>query len=65
MEFKMNESGLQFNNTNDKAVVLINTVSRFVKRQINGARLAKTQYVKLVYPSVKYFRWIVQIKKII
>ena len=34
-------------------------------RQINGTEQAKTLYAKLGYPSVKYYRWIVQIQQII
>ena len=60
MEFNMNEYGLQFYNTSDKTIVLINTFSGnkqlFSKRNINGADQAKTLYARLGYPSVKYFR---------
>ena len=69
MEFKMHESGINFYNPNDKAVVLINNVSRnkkgFSKRHINGTDQEKTLYAKLGYPSVKSFRWIFQSQKII
>ena len=65
----MHESGIHFYNPNDNAVVLINTVSKnkqvFSKRQINGTEQSKTLYAKLGYPSVKYFRWIVQSQKLI
>ena len=69
MGSEMHESGLHCYNPTDKSVVLINTVSRnkqgFSKRQINIAEQAKTLYSKLGYQSVKYFRWIVQIRQII
>ena len=64
MEFKINESGIHCYNQTDNVLVLINDVSqnkqRFSKSKINGAEQAKTLYAKLGYPSVKYFRWIVQ-----
>ena len=69
MEFNMHESGLRCYNPTDKAVVIINDVSvnkqLISKRQINTAEQAKTLYSKLGYSSVKYFRWIVQIQKIV
>ena len=65
----MHEFGLYCNNPTDKSVVLINTVSRnkqgLPKIRINNAEQAKTLCYKLGYPSVKYFRWIVQNRKII
>ena len=69
MESKMHESGLYFSKSNDKKVVLINTVSGnkqgFTKRKVNVTDIAEAFYSKLGYPSVKEFRWIVKIKKII
>ena len=66
MGFKMHEYGLNPYNPTNKAVVLINNVSKnnkgFPKRQINGADQAKNMYAKLGYPSVKYFRWVVKIQ---
>ena len=50
-------------------MLLINTVSinnqEFSKRQINGSEQAKSLYTKIGYTLVKYFRWIIQSKKII
>ena len=53
MELNIHESGLHCYNPTDKAVVLINTVSRskqeFSNRQIKGAEQAKPLYTKLGY----------------
>ena len=69
MELKMNECGLYCYNPNNNTVVPINTIYRnnqiFLKKQINGAEQAKTMHTKLRYPSVKYFKWIVQNQQII
>ena len=69
MEFKMHGSGLHCYNPTDREVVLIHNVSKnkqgFSKRKFNGAEQAKTLYAKLGYPSVKDFRYIFQIQKII
>ena len=69
MEFNMHESGLCCYNPTDKAVVLINDVSLnnqlISKRQIKNSEQVKTLYSKLGYSPVKYFRWIVQIQKIV
>ena len=65
MEFNMHESGLHCYNPTDKAVLLMNTISinkkESSKTQINGADKANKLYAKLGYPSVKDFKWIVQI----
>ena len=65
----MNEYGIHCYYPTDKAVVLIYAISRnkqgFSKRKVNGAEQAKTLYVKLGYPSVKDFRWVVQSQQII
>ena len=54
-EFKIHASGLHCYNPTDKAVELINNVSKnkqgFPKRKINGAEQAKTLYAKLGYSS--------------
>ena len=69
MESKMHEYGFPWYNPTDKSVVLINDVSLnnqlISKRQIKNSEQAKTLYSKLGYSSVKYFRWIVQIQKIV
>ena len=69
MELNIHKSVLHRYNPSNKALLLINTVSGnkqgFSKRYINGADQAKTLYAKIGYPSVKYFRWIVQIQQIV
>ena len=69
IQFKMHESVFHCYNATDKSVVLINDVSLnnqlISKRQIKNSEQAKTLYSKLGYSPVKYFRWIVQIQKIV
>ena len=67
MEFNIHKYGDHCNDPTDKAVVIMDTVFRskheLYKRQTNGLYKAKPFYVKLGYPSLKYFRWIFQSKK--
>ena len=59
----MHVSGLHYYNPKDEQVIFINTVSSnkqsYSKQQIKGAETARVLYAKLVYPSVKDFRWII------
>ena len=69
MKYKMPESLLYCYNLIDKTVLLINDVSGnkqgFFKRKINGVEQAKHLHATLMYPSVKYIMWIVQIHQIV
>ena len=69
MKSKMPESLLHCYNLIDKTVLLINDVSGnkqgFLKRKINGVEQAKHLHATLMYPSVKYIMWIVQIHQIV
>jgi hypothetical protein len=53
---------------NEKHLAFINTVSEnkefFTKRQIKSADLARTLYKTLSYPSMKDFKWVIQINQI-
>jgi hypothetical protein len=70
MEFKMHESGLHYydprerNNEKIERLAFLNTVaenmSRFSKRQVKGAEVARTLYQTLDCLSMKDFKWIIQ-----
>ena len=62
IHFEMTEEGLHvFVPEQNVGMAFVNTVSenkeRFSKRQLKGAQLAKELYAKLVYPSLKDFKW--------
>jgi hypothetical protein len=65
MEFRMHESGLHFYDprTNNQ-FAFVSTVSQnmenFTKRQIKEARVARTLYGTLCYPSKSDFKWIIR-----
>jgi hypothetical protein len=65
MEFKMHESGLHYFVPQS---FFVNTVpgnkEGFSQRQIKGAKLAKTPYAKLGYPSINDFKWVIQSNQI-
>jgi hypothetical protein len=50
-----------------KSTIFFNTVSEnkegFTKRHIKGAELARTLYKTLSYPSMKDFKWVIQINQ--
>ena len=64
----MVEDGLHVHIPGDKGKAFVNTVSEnmegFSKRQIKGAKAARELYSKLVYPSMKDFRWAVMSNQI-
>jgi hypothetical protein len=70
MEFKMHESGVHYydppipNNKMIEHLTFVNTVaenmSRFSKRQIKGAEVARTLYRTLDSTSIKDFKWIIR-----
>ena len=65
MEFRMHKSGLHyFDPREHQHVAFLNTVSGnmegFTRRQIKGAELARALYPRLVYPSVKDYRWVIR-----
>jgi hypothetical protein len=70
MEFKMHKSGLHYydpherNNEKIERLAFLNTVaenmSRFSKRQVKGAEVARTLYQTLDCLSMKDFKWIIQ-----
>jgi hypothetical protein len=51
-----------------KSILLLSTLflktKGFTKRQIKGAELARTLYKTLIYPSMKYFKWVIRSNKI-
>jgi hypothetical protein len=69
MEFRMHKCGLHYYDPrNEKHLAFVNTISEnkegFTKRQIKSAELARTLYKTLSYPSMKDFKWVIQINKI-
>jgi hypothetical protein len=65
MEFSMHKCGLHYYYPrNEKHLAFVNTVSEnkegFTKRQIKSAELARTLYKTFSYPSMKYFKWVIQ-----
>jgi hypothetical protein len=68
MEFWMHKSGLHYFDPRDSKFTFINTLSKneagFTKRQIRDAKVARSLYSKLNYPSWKVFKWIIQSNQI-
>jgi hypothetical protein len=69
IEFRMHKCGLHYYDLrNEKHLAFVNTGSEkkegFMKRQIKGAELARTLYKTLSYPSMKDFKWVIQINQI-
>jgi hypothetical protein len=67
MEFRMHSSGLHYydpRTERDEQMVFVNKVSenmsRFAKREIKGAELARSLYRTLDRPSMKDYKWIIQ-----
>jgi hypothetical protein len=65
MEFRMHSSGLHYYDPREeKNVMFVNTVaenmSRFTKREVKAAQVAKALYATLNRPSMKDFKWIVR-----
>ena len=67
MVFRMHSSGLHLYDLKEHGeanMVFINTASEnmiaFTKKYIKGANRANQIYAKLLYPSYKDFRWVVQ-----
>ena len=68
MLFKMHESGLHYFKPRDPEFVFVNTVAinkqPFTQREIKRAEVAKALYSKLMYPSLKDFKWVIQSNQI-
>jgi hypothetical protein len=69
MEFYMHKCGEHYYDPRkEKHLAFVNTVSEnkegFTKRQIKGAELARNLYKNLSYPSMKDFKWVIQINQI-
>ena len=64
----MMEEGLHLYIPPDVAAAFINPVAGntigFNKRQLKGAKLAKELYAKLIYPSLKDFKWATQTNQV-
>jgi hypothetical protein len=64
MEFKMDKSGLYYNDPKkEHHMTFVNIVSEnktgFTKRQIKCAEIARNLYKNLSYPSVTDFKWVI------
>jgi hypothetical protein len=69
MEFKMHKSGIHYYDPRkEHHVTFVNTVSenktRFTKRQIKCAEIARNLYKTLSYPSMKDFKWVIRSNQI-
>jgi hypothetical protein len=69
MELKMHKSGLHYYDPRkEHHMTFVNTVSEnktgFTKRQIKCAEIARNLYKTLSYPSMKDFKWVIQINQI-
>jgi hypothetical protein len=65
MDFRMHKCGLHYYDPrNENYLAFVNTVSEnkegFTKIHIKSAELARTLYKTLSYPSMKYFKWVIQ-----
>ena len=64
IQFQMHESGLHYFKPRYEDFTLVKTVSEnkysFTGRQIKGAEAARSIYATLVYPSAKYYKWVIQ-----
>jgi hypothetical protein len=64
MEFRMHENGLHYYDPRKQHhLTFVNTVSDnkegFTKRKIKGAKLTRTLYKILSYPSMRDFKWVI------
>jgi hypothetical protein len=68
MVFKMHESGLHYHDPQGEDFSFITTLEGnkipFTEQQIESAEKARNLYASLGYPSVKYFKWILQSNQI-
>jgi hypothetical protein len=68
MQFWMYSSGLHYFDLRDESFTFISTVAdnmkQFTKQQIQCVEVAKALYMKLSYPSMKDFKWVIQSNQI-
>ena len=63
MQFRMHESSLHYFGQRYQYFTSINTVSAnkesFTARQIEGAEVTRALYATSIYPSDKYYKWVI------
>ena len=63
MQFRMHESGLHYFDPRDQEFIFFNTVYNnkddLTARQIKGAEVSRDIYATLIYPSAKYYKWVI------